>query len=80
MFLENARCTRRWDLRLLGLPEKENEDTREVLIGILTRMISVAVDKLWEIVDKVHCLGKRNDAAHNKMQRPIIIQFALRTV
>ncbi|ROL47897.1 hypothetical protein DPX16_18174 [Anabarilius grahami] len=36
--LEQARYKRRWDLRLIGLPEKEKEDTREVVIGIFTRV------------------------------------------
>ncbi|XP_059211189.1 uncharacterized protein si:ch211-196c10.15 [Centropristis striata] len=79
MCKENARYKRRWDLRLLGLPEKDNEDVKEVVIGILTRVIPVAVDKIRELVDTVHRLGKKNDAAHNKMPRPIIIQFATRT-
>ncbi len=80
MCLENARYKRRWDLRLLGLKERENEDTQDVVVGILTRVIPVEVDKLREMVDTVHRLGKKNDAAQNKMPRPIIIQFAMRTV
>ncbi|XDV44737.1 hypothetical protein PO909_012977 [Leuciscus waleckii] len=78
--LEQARYKRRWDLRLMGLPEKDKEDTRETVIGILTRVIPVSVEKLRESVDTVHRLGKKNDAATNKMPRPVIIQFALRTV
>lgn len=42
-------------------------------------MVPVAVDKVREMVDTVHRLGKKNDAAFNKMARPIIIQFATRT-
>ena len=80
MCLEQARYKRRWDLRLMGLPEKEKENTRETVIGILTRVIPLSVEKLRDSVDTVHRLGKRNDAATNKMPRPIIIQFALRTV
>lgn len=64
----------------MGLPEKENEDTREVVIGILTRVIPKAVDKLREMVDTVHRLGRKTDVANNNLPRPIIIQFALRTV
>lgn len=78
--LEQARYKRRWDLRLMGLPEKDKEDTRETVIGILTRVIPVSVEKLGESVDTVHRLGKKNDAVTNKMPRPVIIQFALRTV
>ena len=79
MCKDNARYKRRWDLRLLGLPEKDNEDAKEAVIGILTRVIPVAVDKIREQVDTVHRLGKKNDPVYNKMPRPIIIQFATRT-
>lgn len=75
MCKDNARYRRRWDLRLLGLLEKDNEDVKEAVIGILTRVIPVAVDKIRELVDT----GKKNDAVYNKMPRPIITQFATRT-
>ncbi len=78
--LEHARYKRRWDLRLIGLTEKEKEDTRETVIGILTRVIPWSVEKLRQSVDTVHRLGRRNDAATNKLPRPVIIQFAMRTV
>jgi len=78
--LEQARYKRRWDLRLIGLPEKEKEDTREVVIGILTRVIPLSVEKLRGSVDTVHRLGKRNNAATNKLPRSVIIQFAMQTV
>ena len=79
MCLEAARYKRRWDLRLNGLAEKDNENTRETVIGILTRVIPVSVDTLRMAVDTVHRLGRR-DATTNNSTRPIIIQFALRTV
>nr|XP_023692912.1 uncharacterized protein LOC111856863 [Paramormyrops kingsleyae] len=74
--LERARYRRRWDLRILGLTEKENENTCE--IGILTRVVPVSVEKLQLMVDTVHRLGKKDNAV-NKMPRPIIIQFSMRT-
>lgn len=61
------------------MPEKDKEDVKEALIGILTRVIPVAVDKIRALVDSVHRLGKKNDSVLNKMPRPIIIQFATRT-
>lgn len=79
MCKDNARYKRRWDLRLLGLLEKDNEDVKEAVIGILARVIPVAVDKIRELVDTVHRLGKKNDPVYNKMPRPIIIQYATRT-
>lgn len=42
--LEQARYKRKWNLRLNGLPEKQGEDTREMVIGILTRVIPVSVE------------------------------------
>ncbi|RXN13820.1 interleukin-1 receptor-like 1 [Labeo rohita] len=50
-----------------------------MVIGILTQVIPWSVEKLRQSVDTVHHLGKRNDAA-TKLPRPVIIQFAMRTV
>lgn len=77
--LEAARYKRRWNLRLLGLPEKEDEKTRDEVIGILTRVVPVSVDELRRNVDTVHRLGIKG-AMNNNMPRPIIIQFVSRTV
>ncbi|KAK7880199.1 hypothetical protein WMY93_033132 [Mugilogobius chulae] len=77
--LESERYKRRWDLRLVGVPEKDNEDTRDVVIGILTRVVPMSVEKLRDTVDTVHRLGKKG-AVNNNMPRTIIIQFAMRTV
>ncbi|TRY66072.1 hypothetical protein DNTS_034683 [Danionella cerebrum] len=52
-----ARYKQRWNLRLNGLPEKEGEDTRELIIGILTRVVPLSVERLRETVDTVHRLG-----------------------
>lgn len=76
---EQARYKRRWNLRLTGLPEKDGEDTREMVIGILTRVIPLSVDRLRETVDTVHRLG-RKDAATHTAPRAIIIQFGMRTI
>lgn len=76
---EIERYGRRWNLKLIGLPEKENEDTREVVIGILTRVIPMSVEKIRDKVDIVHRLGKKDDPAFNMRPRPIIMQFGMRT-
>ena len=62
----------------MGLPEKDKENTRETVIGILTRVNPLSVEKLRESVDTAW--RKKNKSATNKMPRPVIIQFALRTV
>ncbi|KAK7879280.1 hypothetical protein WMY93_033935 [Mugilogobius chulae] len=56
-FADLARYKRRWNLRLNGLTEKESEDTRELVIGILTRVVPLSVERLRETVDTVHRLG-----------------------
>lgn len=77
---EIERYGRRWNLKLIGLPEKENEDIREMVIGILTRVIPISVEKLRDKVDTVHRLGKKDDPAFNMRPRPIIMQFGMRTM
>lgn len=77
--LEDTRYKRRWNLRLMGLPEKENEKIRDVVIGILTRVVPMSVDQLRLEVDTVHRLGKRGPE-NNNLSRPIIMQFTRRTV
>lgn len=46
-----------------GLPEKEGENTREAVIGILTRVVPLSVEKLRDSVDTVHRLGMKGNAA-----------------
>ncbi|KAJ8009724.1 hypothetical protein DPEC_G00094510 [Dallia pectoralis] len=78
---EHARYKRRWNLRLIGLPEKDGEDTREITLGILTRIVPVSIERLRESVDTVHRLGRRGDAASaNYIPRAINIQFGMRIV
>ncbi|KAL0148380.1 hypothetical protein M9458_056280, partial [Cirrhinus mrigala] len=59
---EHARYKRRWNLRLTGLPEKDDENVRETVIGILTRIFPVSVERLRYTLDTVHRLGKRESA------------------
>lgn len=78
---EHARYKRRWNSRLTGLPEKDDENVREKVIGILTRIIPVSVERLRDTVDTVHRLGKRESAAtSNNVPRVVIIQFGIRTI
>ncbi|KAL7883477.1 hypothetical protein SRHO_G00011350 [Serrasalmus rhombeus] len=78
---DHARYRRRWNLRVTGLPEKDDENMRETIIGILTKVIPVSVARLRETVDTVHRLGQRASAAtSNNLPRAVIIQFGMRTV
>ncbi len=73
---EAERYSRRWNLRLLNLPEKPNEDTRKEVLEIIARIIPDERSKLGFMVDTVHRIGRpRGDQS----TRPIIIQFNMRT-
>ena len=78
---EQTHYKRRWNLRMIGLTEKDGEDTREVGLGILTRVVPMSVERLRDTVDTVHQLGRKGDAAtSNNTPRAIIIQFGMRVV
>ncbi|MEQ2285586.1 hypothetical protein AMECASPLE_033482 [Ameca splendens] len=78
---DHARYKSQWNLRVTGLPEKDDENLRESMIEILTRIIPVSVDQLRETVDTVHRLGKKAGAASaNNRPRALIIQFGMRTM
>ncbi|CAL8278506.1 unnamed protein product [Gadus morhua 'NCC'] len=66
---------------MIGLTEKDGEDTREVGLGILTRVVPMSVERLRDTVDTVHQLGRKGNAAtSNNTPRAIIIQFGMRVV
>ncbi|KAJ8266553.1 hypothetical protein GJAV_G00131790 [Gymnothorax javanicus] len=72
--LELERYKRRWNLKLRGFKEQENENTREWVLQILLRIAPHWADKIDCIIDSVHRLGKREEAKH----RQVIIQFTMR--
>ncbi|KAI4901559.1 hypothetical protein NFI96_000324, partial [Prochilodus magdalenae] len=50
---EQAGYNRKWNL---SLAEKDGEAIREVVIGILTRVVPISVERLHETIDVVHRL------------------------
>jgi len=73
---EMQRYSRRWNLKLQGVPEREGEDARSVTIDILRKMIPSIQNKLDDVIDVVHRLGqRRSDGA----PRNIIMRFTMRT-
>lgn len=68
--------TRRWNLRIYGMPEKEREDVRERVIQVCQQLLPEAKDKLPYTVDTVHRLGRKQ--ASNDKPRGIIFQFTSR--
>lgn len=75
--VEHDRYKRRWCLRLNGVPEREDEDARSVVIDILSQIVPHSPEQLQNTVDTVHRLGKKVKGAK---PRQIIIQFGMRTV
>lgn len=72
---EAERYSRRWNLRLLNLPEHSNEDVRKEVMGIIAQIIPEEKSRLGFLVDTVHRVGGIRD--ENK-PRPIIMQFTMR--
>ncbi|ROL48830.1 hypothetical protein DPX16_22349 [Anabarilius grahami] len=70
------RHSRRWNLRLFGVPETHKEDVRSEVIRICGETYPEAKSKYPDVVDTVHRIGRR-DA--NK-PRAIIMQFTSRVV
>lgn len=47
---EDAGYKRRWNLRLLGLAEKEDEKIRDEVIGIHTSVVQTSVERSAEVL------------------------------
>ena len=71
---EGERYSRRWNLRLVNLPEKENEDVRAE--KIMSQIAPDCTSKIGLLIDSVHRVGRPRD---DKTPRPTIIQFNMRT-
>lgn len=66
--------SRRWNLRMHGIPENEREDVRGRVIDVCQHLLPEDKDRLSSAVDTVHRLGRKQP---NK-NRGIILQFASR--
>lgn len=75
---ELERYSRRWNLRLAGVPEKDFENITATVVDICQKTIANENVKVAEGVDIVHRLGKRDRT--KKSPRNIIIRFLSRTV
>ncbi|MEQ2297215.1 hypothetical protein AMECASPLE_032537 [Ameca splendens] len=64
---------RRWTLRLNGLKEKQDENTRELTVDLLLKIVPHWKDKIDWILDLMRRLGKSTDHP-----RQIIMQFTAR--
>lgn len=72
--LELERYKRRWNLRIRGVKEKDGEDIRETVFGLLLKISPSWSTNINQIVDSVHRIGRREE---NKT-RHVIIQFTQR--
>ncbi len=66
--------TRRWNLRIHGIPEKERENVRQEVIDVCQRLLPQFKDKFSNVVDVAHRLGRPNP----HKGRGIIFQFTSR--
>lgn len=69
-----ASYKKRWNLRLKGLKEDKQENTRELVANLILKLIPQWKDKMGFILDTVHRLGQPT-ATH---PRQIIMQFTMR--
>uniref|UniRef100_A0A672PHK9 Uncharacterized protein n=1 Tax=Sinocyclocheilus grahami TaxID=75366 RepID=A0A672PHK9_SINGR len=74
--LEANSYRRRWGLRLQGMKEDDQQgNTWDLVIKVLGKISPKIAEKLPEVVDSVHRIGKRTDS---NSARGIIIQFSMR--
>ncbi|KAK2868521.1 hypothetical protein Q7C36_000392 [Tachysurus vachellii] len=74
-FDEMQRYSRRWNLKLQVVPERDGEDARGVTLDVLKKMVPSIQNKLDDVVDVVHRLGlRRSDGAPRNITR-----FTMRT-
>lgn len=71
---EHDNYKRRWNLRIKGMKEAMNENTRHEVIEMLKKVAPQWADKMNENVDTVHRLGRKEDGR----VRNIIVQFTRR--
>lgn len=67
---------RRRNLKIAGIPESANEDIRGEVVKICQCVLPSAKDKLQDVTDIVHCLG-RPQQGDTVRPRVIIMQFSV---
>ncbi|KAG1956933.1 hypothetical protein F2P79_008389, partial [Pimephales promelas] len=71
---ELERYKRRWNLRIKGMKEHVDEDARKEVTDLLGTIAPHLAQKLEDVVDSVHWIGKRESGRHRQM----IVQFTMR--
>lgn len=75
---ELERYSRRWNLRLVGVPENDQENVKARVIQICQKTVANENIQIAEGIDIVHRINKRDHT--KKTPRNIIVQFLSRTV
>lgn len=70
--------SRRFNLRLIGLPEANQEVIRAEIIKICQHVAPGLKEKMHENIDIVHRLGRRRPPGEGSRPRPVIMRFAKR--
>lgn len=68
------RYKRRWNLRINGMNEKSEEDARSEVIGLIAEIAPHLIQKLDDIIDTAHRIGKKEPGRPRQM----IVQFTMR--
>lgn len=68
--------SRRWNLKLYGLTERDKQDVRQEVIKVCRSVLPEMQDKFPDVVDTVHRIGPKK--SNNNQPRGIIIQFTSR--
>lgn len=75
---ELARYKRRWNLRLYGLSEQQGENVRQRVLDVCKAVAPAHADKVGDLIDSVHRLGKMQNASDASKPRGVIVQFTMR--
>lgn len=77
---ESDRYSRRQNLRLHGIPDREDDNLKTRVQEICRAVLSDSeVGAVLEAIDVVHRIGRRKDGNSNQQPRPVIIRFMSRT-
>lgn len=77
---ESDRYSRRQNLRLHGIPEREDDNLKSRVQEVCRPVLSASeVGAVMEAIDIVHRIGRRKDGNSNQQPRPVIIRFMSRT-
>ncbi|ROL52846.1 hypothetical protein DPX16_8409 [Anabarilius grahami] len=75
------RYSRRWNLRLRGLPEKKEKNIRDEVIRICEQTYPEGKGKLPFAIDSVHRLRKKqNQIGSKSAPRAVMVTFILRII